>query len=137
MQKQRLIIICLSLVALILIMVWNGTPTIAQSGTLDGKTFMGQVGEKGKKKGDKDKLIFKDGKFRSTACDEYGFGDAPYTATVNGDITTFEAETFSSEEGKMKWSGIIKGDTLEGTTVWYPRGNKDPKEYWVRAQLKK
>jgi len=32
--------------------------------------------EKGKTKGDRDTLIFKDGKFRSTACDVYGFSEA-------------------------------------------------------------
>jgi hypothetical protein len=32
-------------------MLWSGTPTIAQSGPLDGKTFVGEYGKKGKKVG--------------------------------------------------------------------------------------
>lgn len=136
MKKQRLSLGCLSLAILFLVMAFNQTSSIAQAGSLDGKTFVGKVGENGKKKGDKDELIFKDGRFRSTACDEYGFGDAPYTTAVNGDATTFEATTVSAKEGKMEWRGTVKGNALDGTFTWYPIG-KDPVEYWVKAQLKK
>jgi hypothetical protein len=73
----------------------------AQEGALDGKTFAGEMGETGKDKGEKDELVFKDGKFTSVACEQYGFGDAPYTTSVSGDTTTFEADTVSAKEGKM------------------------------------
>ena len=56
----------------------------AGQGSLDGKTFVVETGEKGKSGGDKDTLTFKDGNFRSAGCDRYGFGDGAYTSTVNG-----------------------------------------------------
>ena len=108
----------------------------AQDGALDGKTFAGDMGEKGKAKGDKDELVFKDGKFHSVACEKYGFGDAAYTATVNGGTTAFEAVTTSTKEGKMKWSGTVAGDKLDGTATWYKDGQA-PIEYWFKTDLKK
>ena len=52
---------------------------------LDGRNFVGIVLECGKTEGDADTIIFKDGRFRSTACDRYEYGDGPYTASVAGD----------------------------------------------------
>jgi hypothetical protein len=103
---------------------------------LDGKTFAGEVGRNGGKKGDKDELVFKDGRFRSTACDKYGFGDAPYTAKVVGDAVNFEAETKSEKHGMMKWTGAVKGDHLEGTALWRKKSGKAA-DYWVKADAKK
>ena len=66
-------------------------------GSLDGKTFVGEVGEKGKKE-EKDTLHFADGRFRSAACDAYGFADAPYTAALASDgSVTWTAETVQLE----------------------------------------
>ena len=53
--------------------------------TLDGRNFIGIVLECGKTEGDADTIIFKDGRFRSTACDRYEYGDGPYTTTAAGD----------------------------------------------------
>ncbi len=108
----------------------------AGEGALDGKTFTGEMGETGKDTGEKDDLTFKDGKFSSATCEEYGFGDAPYTATVSGDTTTFEADTVSAKEGKMKWTGTMKGGELTGTVVWTKEGQA-PIEYWFKTELKK
>src|SRR5512144_1217466 len=71
----------------------------AGQGSLDGKTFVVETGEKGKSAGDKDTLIFKDGNFHSTGCDQYGFGDGAYTSTVSGGAITFEAVTTSPTHG--------------------------------------
>ena len=73
----------------------------AGQGSLDGKAFVVETGEKGKSGGDKDTLIFKDGYFRSTGCDQYGFGDGAYTSTVDGGVIQFEAVTTSPTKGKM------------------------------------
>jgi hypothetical protein len=110
-------------------------PAIAQEGALDGKTLVGTMGEIGKGEGDIDELVFKDGKFQSKACEKYGFGDAAYTATVSGNTTTFESETASKEEGKMKWRGKIVGDKLEGTAT-LDKDGQAPVEYWFKTQLK-
>jgi len=136
MSRKYITGIC-SVLLILVMSVLSGSPTAqAQGGVLDGKTFAGEMGEAGKDKGDKDELIFKDGKFSSAACEQYGFGDAPYTATVSGDTTTFEAETVSAKEGKMKWSGTVTGDKLEGTLTWYKEGQA-PAEYWFKTDLKK
>ena len=82
-----------------------------------------------------DDLVFKDGKFRSTACDAYGFGDADYSVTPASDATTFQAETHNPKNESMKWSGTIKGNALEGTAIMTTPGQA-PVEYWVKATLK-
>jgi hypothetical protein len=52
-------------------------PALASRAGLDGRNFDGIVLECGRTSGDADTLIFKDGRFRSTACDQYGYGDGP------------------------------------------------------------
>ncbi len=108
----------------------------AQGGALDGKTFVGTTTEKGKTKADKDSFVFKDGKFRSTACDAYGFTEASYTAAVSDVGTTFEAVSTSPGEGTMKWKGTVKGDTVEGTADWMKTGQADM-HYSFKGRLKK
>jgi hypothetical protein len=94
---------------------WNVTSTVAQAGALDEKTFVSEFGQKGKEAEGKDKLIFKDGKFHSKVYDPYGFGDGVYTATASRDTMTFETETESAKEGKIKWAGTVKGDVIDVT----------------------
>jgi len=67
---------------------------------LDGRNFVGIVLECGKTEGDADTIIFKDGRFRSTACDRYEYGDGPYTETVAGDMVSFEAQNPEPEVRK-------------------------------------
>ena len=101
---------------------------------LDGRTFVGETGSKGKKADGPDTLTFANGLFRSSACDSYGFGEAPYVTSLVKDGVRFEATTKSTLHGKIVWSGVIRGDQLEGTFVWKPRLGK-AKPYWVRASL--
>jgi hypothetical protein len=107
-----------------------GDPSV---GLLDGKSFSGELGEKGKAKGDKDEFIFKAGTFRSSACDAYGFKEAAYTASRAGDIVSFAAVTRSDKEGTMSWKGKVTGDRLEGTVVW-KKGDR-PTEYWFKGTI--
>jgi len=106
------------------------------NGMLDGKTFAGTLGEKGEVKGDQDSYVFKDGTFRSTACDTYGFGAAAYTAKAKGDAIAFESTTHSAKEGEMAWKGTVKGDAVAGTVVWKKVG-KVAKDYWFKGTLKR
>ena len=108
----------------------------ASASPLDGKSFVGETGEKGKTKSDKDTFVFKEGRFRSTACDRYGFGDAPYAVKEDGGKMVVTAETTSKKQGTMTWTLTVDGDTLTGVSVW-KKGEKAPKEYWVKASLKK
>jgi len=111
-------------------------------GVLDGKTFVVKQGEKGEEAKGSDTLIFKDGKFRSVGCDEYGFGEAPYKATVEGDTIKFVADTTSESKGKMHWEGTVKGDMIEVNYVWIDKShwykwNPKPLEKWAKGELKK
>ncbi len=111
------------------------TTETQKSGILDQKTFVGEMGEVGKDKGDKDEFIFQNGQFRSAACDPYGFGSGDYTVKEVGNTITFEAETESPSDGIMKWKGTIRGNTLEGKANWIRQG-KNPVEHWFRGTLK-
>ncbi len=111
-------------------------PAWTEAGLLDGKTFVGQMTEKGKAKGEKDEFVFKDGKFRSTGCDPYGFTETPYTVSQSDVSANFEAESHSPKEGTMKWKGTVKGDTIEGTAVWMKKGQADM-HYTIKGTLKK
>ena len=108
----------------------------ASASPLDGKSFVGQMGEKGKTKGDKDTLVFKEGRFRSTACDKYGFGDAPYAVKEDGGKMVVTVETTSKKQGTMTWTLTVDGEALTGISMW-KKGEKAPREYWVKASLKK
>ena len=62
--------------AILLLLTGMFTPAFVSGatagGVLDGKTFVVEQGEKGEKAEYTDTLIFKDGRFRSTGCDQYG-----------------------------------------------------------------
>ena len=107
-------------------------PGAASRDALDGRSFDGIVIECGKTSGDADRLIFKDGRFRSTACDQYGYGDGPYKATRSGETVVFEAETESPQYGKLLWNGVVRGPRLDGTMTMVRDGRASGDE-WVIA----
>ena len=111
-------------------------PAPTQAGQLDGKVYLGEAGEKGKAANEKDEITFAAGQFHSRGCDPYGFGKGAYKATTKDGTTSFEATTTSVKEGKIQWTGTIKGDALDGRYVWTKAGQA-PIEYWVKATLKK
>lgn len=104
----------------------------AQRDPLEGRKFDGIVLECGRTAGDADTLIFKNGRFRSTACDRYEYGDGPYTAAVSGDTITFAAETESPKYGKLRWHGVVRGSRLDGTLTMV-RDSQVIGEKWVLA----
>ena len=108
----------------------------AQAQNLDGRSFQGVFLERGKTSGDADTLIFKDGRFRSTACDRYDYSDAPYKTIAVGDTVRFEAETESPKYGKLLWNGVVRNGKLDAT-VMMVRAGKAPIENWVVAAEKK
>jgi hypothetical protein len=109
-------------------------PAFAQE--LDGKRFEGIFLPKGKTRGDADTLSFRNGRFHSSACDAYGYSDAPYRTMSDGNAIRFEAETESAKHGKLRWTGYVRGDKLDATAVMVKDG-KAPVENWVAAGLKK
>lgn len=111
-------------------------PALVMAGPLDGRRFDGVFIERGKTSGDADTLTFKEGRFRSSACDRYGYSDAPYRAVVAGDAVQFEAETESPRYGKLLWKGVIRDGRLDAT-VTALRPGKAPVENWVVAGERK
>ena len=111
------------------------TTTIV-AGELDGKVFIGELGGKGKTRGDRDLFLFDTGKFRSIVCDPYGFKAAPYTAEASSDGVSFSAQAFSPTDGIMTWEGIVRGDSLEGTAWWHRQAERAPEEFWFKGSLK-
>ena len=107
-------------------------PAAAQGASLDGRRFDGVFIERGKTSGDADTLTFQGGRFRSSACDRYGYSDASYKTSAAGDAIAFEAETVSPKYGKLQWRGTVRGDKLDATATALREG-KAPVENWVVA----
>ena len=110
-------------------------PAFAETNGLDGRSFEGVFIQKGKTSGDVDTLIFKDGRFRSVACDRYGYSDAVYRTSSAGDTTRFEAQTESAKYGKLLWSGVVRAGKLDATATMV-RDGKSNIENWVVAAEK-
>ncbi len=104
-------------------------------GPLDGKSFVGEIAAKGQK-ANADTFLFKDGRFRSTACDKFGFKDAAYTTSGEGKIMRFRATTVNPSGAKMEWDGMIQGAKLEGTAVLNEQG-KPAVENTFKAKIAK
>ncbi len=109
-------------------------PTMTTSGKLDGKTFVVQLVESGKSPLT-DSLVFKNGRFESTACRTFGFGQASYTINQAGSAETFMAKTHSAKQGTMLWKGTIKENHLQGTVVQTMKGQPKPVEYTFSGSL--
>jgi hypothetical protein len=100
--------------------------------SLDGRKFAGVVLECGKTEGDADTLIFKDGRFRSTACDRYEYGDGVYTASAADGAVSFTARTESPKYGQLLWQGVVRGKRLDASFTMV-RDGKTLGEKWVLA----
>jgi hypothetical protein len=100
--------------------------------SLDGRRFEGIVLVPGKTTGDADTLIFEAGRFRSTACDRYHYGDGAYTTSAAGDGIAFESETVSPKYGLLRWRGVVHGARLDGTLTMV-RDGVAAGEKWILA----
>lgn len=99
---------------------------------LDGRSFVGIVLECGKTEGDADTLVFDRGRFRSTACDKYGYGDAAYSASAADGAVRFTAQTESPKYGSLVWEGVVRGKRLDASFTMVREG-KTLGEKWVLA----
>lgn len=106
------------------------TSALADAGPLDGMKFEGVFLERGKTSGDADTISFQNGRFRSSACDRYGYSDATYKAVPQGDAVAFEAETQSQKYGRLVWKGTVRAGKLDATATMLREG-KAPVENWV------
>jgi len=129
-SKLLLILSCFMLIAAPLFAANNNNPTKA----LDGKTFAGTLTMKGDKP-DSDNFVFKNGKFRSTACDQYGYGEGDYRLSQNKDAWKFTALTSNKEGNKMTWTGTVNGNSVKGTAVMLSKAG-DMKNFSFEGTLK-
>ena len=104
------------------------------AGLLDGKTFTGTVGNASSDKGQADDFVFRDGKFSSKLCDQFGYKEGDYWVFPKDNATTFTAKTASDAGGKKSWSGSVKGNSLEGTVTTVENGKTE--QGWFKGQLK-
>ena len=65
-------------------------------------------------KATKDTLLMQQGVFRSEAWYMYGFTSAGYK--IHG--SDFAVDTESRQNGKIRWTGLITGDSIAGRMVW-------------------
>lgn len=109
------------------------------------RAFQGELGKQGQAKGDKDEFIFKGDKFRSTACDPYGFGETKLIILRAGNdpakgerTEDFTAVATSPTDGKMTWRGTyyVRSGRIEGTALWEKPG-QPPVKHWFKGELKK
>jgi len=114
----------------------------SQTAILDGRAFVADAGLTGKPADEKDDVLtFANGKLHSSSCDKYGYDKGDYKASKNGEAVEFEAVTLSEKYGRNVWKGTIKGDNIEGTMVFYPKGwmlnpNPTPEEHWFKGKAK-
>jgi len=99
---------------------------------LDGRTFAGVVLECGKQAGDAEIITFRNGRFSSSACKPYGYGDGAYKTSAAEDGLAFEALTESPQYGTLLWRGVVRGSRLDGTLTMMKEG-KPAAEKWVIA----
>lgn len=93
---------------------------------LDGMQFEGLTGEKGKSDHHPDTITFKNGVFRSLACEDWGFGPASYTVEKKGDALHFGSTLLSPKRGRLEWKGKIVGDKATATFRW-----RHERWYWT------
>lgn len=122
--------VCLSIIG-------TGEHNAAAGESLDGKTFNIKLTEYGKDgQPTDDELIFKDGTFSSSECEQYGFGPATYESASKNGATLFEATNSSEKEGKIEWEGKVEGDSITGNFMWSKPG-QEPILYTYAGSLKK
>src|SRR5882672_11507969 len=114
LMQSRLLPIVVSLVALPFVAACQSG---LSNGPLDGRVYEVKLAGGGQAP-QVDALIFDGGQFESTACRAHGFRLAPYSSSINGNATTFEAVAKSTDAGANSWSGSIHGDAVQGTLKW-------------------
>ncbi len=107
---------------------------VSAAGSLDGKIFTGEFGNKGEAAGTKDDFVFKDGKFVSALCSTFGYGSGDYQTTAQGKTVNFESQITNAAGGKMDWKGAVIGDKIEGTFISQENGKST--DSWFKGVLK-
>ena len=129
----------LFLFTLSLVFLFSITIVIAQEGLLDGKVFVGNSQEKHIRAVKEDELRFMNGKFHSIVYAKRGFNEGVYTARAEEDKIYFEATIVNPKQDKIKWRGIVHGDSIEVNYRWSKKGwlSSTEKDYSFNGTLKK
>ena len=93
---------------------------------LEGLQFIGSFGAEDEKDPKQDTFTFKDGKFATGSCMEWGFTPAPYWTRTDSQGVHFLAELESPEHGTMRYEGVFDGNELTVVGYW-----KKERWYWT------
>ena len=85
---------------------------------LDGVQFVGPFGAEDETDPKEDTFTFKDGKFATGSCLEWGFSPAPYWVRWSTSGLHFLAELESLEHGRMRYEGVFDGKELTIVGYW-------------------
>lgn len=94
--------------------------------TLEGIRFVGPFGAEDENNPKQDTFTFKDGKFATGSCLEWGFTPAPYWVRQGPKGLQFLAELKSPEHGTMRYEGVFDGKKLTVVGYW-----KKERWYWT------
>ena len=93
---------------------------------LEGRRFVGPFGAEGEKNPKQDSFTFRDGKFSTASCLEWGFEPAPYWTRRDDRGLHFLAELKSPNHGTMRYQGLYDGKKLNIVGYW-----KKERWYWT------
>jgi hypothetical protein len=93
---------------------------------LEGIRFVGPFGAEDEADPKQDGFTFKDGKFATDSCLEWGFTPAPYWVRQAPDGLHFLAELESPDHGTMRYEGVYNGRELTVVGYW-----KKERWYWT------
>jgi hypothetical protein len=93
---------------------------------LEGVQFVGPFGAEKETDPKMDTFTFKEGKFATGSCLEWGFVPAPYWIRRDANGLHFLAELESPEHGTMRYEGVFDGKELTVVGYW-----KKERWYWT------
>jgi len=104
------------------------TSETVSSEILDGMTFIGELGPKGKPADVKDTFVFEDGNFVSKECEaRCKFPARPYFIRHVGNTIEFISETRCPyKDAKIIWRGSVDGKKIKGVYHW-----RSERWYWT------
>ena len=89
-------------------------------GPLDGRSFVGALGPRGKPKDVEDRFVFVNGTFVSKECElKCKYPARPYFVRKVGDKIEFISETKCPyKDATIVWRGTVEGDKIRGVSTW-------------------
>jgi len=146
-KNSHLIKSIIAAMVMVVLLVTTSTIAVAQKKEklLGEKQFDIELTEQGKKKAPepaKDQLLFRAEKISSAfMMKEFTFTASAYTATADSTsgapVITFESDSKNADGDKLKWSGKVTGETMEGTALITDKKGKAKASYTFSGKQKK